>query len=219
VKKYKIIPFIIFFFVFIYIPKISAMQIVVQKPSIGQITLEVESSDTIEAVKEKIYQLDNSFLPENQKLIFDDNEMENGRTLGDYNVSIGSTILVFNNEKYKVIFDANGGNFTTGDTLTIEKWEIGMESALETPTREGYKFLGYYTEKTGGTKLELILAESGIDSNRTFYAQWEIISSSISSPENPQTNDNVGTSIILLVISLIGLISVIVIRKKKISNN
>lgn len=50
--------------------------------------VEVESSDTIEALKEKIYQLDNIFLPETQKLIFNGTILEDGRTLADYNMEI-----------------------------------------------------------------------------------------------------------------------------------
>lgn len=75
---------------------------------------------------------------------------------------------------YKVIFDAQGGTFQNGDnTLTFEKWTYENFDNLEEPTKEGYKFLGYFTEKVGGTAIDYIMAESGIDQNRTFYAQWE----------------------------------------------
>lgn len=77
-------------------------------------------------------------------------------------------------QTYKVVFDANGGVFKDGkSTLTIEEWQIGDEENLEKPTKDGYKFLGYFTEKSGGTSLENYIAEAGIDNDLTFYAQWE----------------------------------------------
>lgn len=219
-KKFKIL-FLIAFATFIMLPfEINAMQIFVKKLTGENISVEVESSDTIEALKEKIYQIDNTFLPEQQRLIFEGKEIENGRTLADYNVQKESTIhliLALNKEKFKVIFDANGGTFNESkDTLVIEEWEIGSEDTLEKPIREGYKFKGYYTEKINGTKLELILAESGIDSDRMFYAQWEE-STSISEIKNPQTLDNIGNIIIISIISFVGLVgSIIYFNKQKI---
>ena len=117
---------------------------------------------------------------------------------------------------YKVVFNANEGSFKDGNnTLTVEKWENGLETSLEKPTRNGYIFKGFYTKKTGGTKLELILAESGIDDDMTFYAQWEknnVVTPLI--PENPKTFDGILSSILIVTISLIGLICAIIYLKK-----
>ena len=79
------------------------------------------------------------------------------------------------NESYKVIFNANGGTFKSNDTeiLTIEEWKVNDEKTLEKPTKEGYEFIGFFTEKIGGTSIEKYIAEAGIDGNLTFYAQWE----------------------------------------------
>ena len=119
---------------------------------------------------------------------------------------------------HNVTFEANGGTFKDSDKYIIEKWNNEYYDTLTIPTKEGYKFLGYYTEKTGGTKLEMILAESGIDSDMTFYAQWEENSSvAPSSPEeeNPNTFDDVGSSVFIGTISLIGLIGAITYLKKR----
>ena len=127
-------------------------------------------------------------------------------------------------------FDANGGTFESSSILTIDGWVNGLENSLEEPTRDGYAFMGYFTEKTGGTKLELILAESGIDSDMTFYAQWEETTSNVpgetedensgvipSEPEeeNPKTFDGIGTSIFMGTISLIGLVGATIYLKRK----
>lgn len=183
---------------FVFIPSFNAMQVFVEKTIGDALTLEVESSDTIEAVKAKIYSLDNTLLPENQILFFDGTELEDGRTLADYNVQKENTLQVLLKEvKYKVIFDANEGEFKDGNYLIIDEWKNGMESTLEFPTREGYDFIGFYTSKNEGTKLEFILAESGIDKDMTFYAQWE------ERVECPQTFDSIVLNIIFFAVSLI----------------
>lgn len=188
--------------IFIYIPNVSAWQITVKKDTVEIMNLEVESSDTIEAVKQKIYEKDNSLLIENQKLTFGDSQLEEGRTLADYNIQAGNTIMLsIVEQKYKVTLDANGGKFNDLEQYIIEEWDNSIYDNLVTPTKEGYTFKGYYTEKIGGTKFELILAESGIDSDKTFYAQWEENSvqdseqsTSSPTPTQPETTNNSTTS-------------------------
>ena len=280
-RKVLISSLILLMFLIISMPKAYAMQVFVKTLTGKTITLEVETSDTIEAVKAKIQEKE-GIATEKQKLVFGEKELEEGRTLEDYNIQKEYTInlalkvsvkynitnitaetynvvemgddgnLLITNERdyrakliansdhklpetisvivgeneleqdkyaynsetgeilvpsqyitgdiivegiayelYEVTFDANGGIFENAETtLYFEDWEYQYFENLQKPVYEGHKFLGYYTEKTGGTSLEYIMGESGINADMTFYAQWEEIKQEENNIEDIPSGEN-----------------------------
>ena len=68
---------------------------------------------------------------------------------------------------HSVNYDAQGGTASALSTLTIDDNKLG---ALPTATRAGYNFLGWFTQKTGGTK---VTKNTDFTNINTLYAHWQ----------------------------------------------
>lgn len=84
---------------------------------------------------------------------------------GDLNLS-----AVFAPKQYNITYELNGG--TNADNPASYSWGTGVESFTD-PVRDGYNFLGWFSDPDCSTPISSISADSHED--MTLYAGWEEI--------------------------------------------
>lgn len=100
---------------------------------------------------------------------------------------------------YRVVFDYCYDNIS--EIKYIDTYsKIALIPEPDLSGREGYRFLGWYTQENGGKKWKF--TEKTIDGGITLYAHWQYIGTSNNDNISPKTGNEIWNIFIMFILSL-----------------
>ena len=84
---------------------------------------------------------------------------------------VNDNIIIYGSWKCSVVLDATGGKVENQDKYSF-KVNLGSRASLSNPSRSGYNFGGWYTQKNGGGT-RYLSNDTVFSGDVTLYAKWE----------------------------------------------